>query len=89
MTYRAEFGGGVQVQFHTLPELAREALIERAIELADQHGMRLCGHLVSIGVSERPSLAQAPARTISLGSCARLMVTGLDQHGGMSESYRC
>ena len=36
MTYRVEFGGGAQVQFHTLPELARAELIERAVELADQ-----------------------------------------------------
>lgn len=36
MTYRVEFGGGAQVQFHSLPEDAREALIEKAVELADQ-----------------------------------------------------
>jgi integrase len=28
VTYRVEFGGGAQVQFHSLPEDAREALIE-------------------------------------------------------------
>ena len=36
MTYRVEFGSGAQVQFHSLPEDAREALIEKAVELADQ-----------------------------------------------------
>lgn len=36
MSYRVEFGGGAQVQYHSLPEDAREALIERAVELADQ-----------------------------------------------------
>lgn len=36
MSYRVEFGGGAQVQFHSLPEDARDALIERAVELADQ-----------------------------------------------------
>ena len=36
MTYRVEFGGGAQVQFHFLPQDAREALIEKAVELADQ-----------------------------------------------------
>ena len=36
MTYRVEFGGGAQVQFHTLPAHAREALIERAVELSEQ-----------------------------------------------------
>ncbi len=36
MSYRVEFGGGAQVQFHSLPEGAREALIERAVELADR-----------------------------------------------------
>ncbi|MBO0823252.1 MAG: hypothetical protein J2P27_05260 [Actinobacteria bacterium] len=36
MSYRVEFGGGAQVQFHTLPEAGRDALIERAVELADQ-----------------------------------------------------
>ena len=36
MTYRVEFGGGAQVQFHTLPENARDALIERAVELAER-----------------------------------------------------
>jgi hypothetical protein len=34
--YRVEFGGGAQVQFHTLPKDAREALIERAIDLAER-----------------------------------------------------
>ena len=36
MSYRVEFGGGAQVQYHSLPEDAREALIERAVELADR-----------------------------------------------------
>jgi hypothetical protein len=31
VTYRVEFGGGAQVQFHSLPE---DALIERTAELA-------------------------------------------------------
>ncbi len=34
MTYRVEFGVGAQVQFHTLPDYAREALIDRAVELS-------------------------------------------------------
>lgn len=36
MSYRVEFGGGAQLQFHTLPPHARDALIERAAELADR-----------------------------------------------------
>lgn len=36
MTYRVKFGGGAQVQFHSLPEDAQDALIERAVELADK-----------------------------------------------------
>ncbi|MGI8447258.1 MAG: hypothetical protein ACR2MP_08790 [Streptosporangiaceae bacterium] len=36
MSYRVEFGGGAQFQFHTLPEHARDALVERAAELADR-----------------------------------------------------
>lgn len=36
MSYRVEFGGGAQVQFHSLPEHARDALIGRAAELAMQ-----------------------------------------------------
>ena len=36
MSYRVEFGGGAQVQYHSLPEEAREALIDRAVELADR-----------------------------------------------------
>jgi len=28
VSYRVEFGGGAQVQFHTVPKDAREALIE-------------------------------------------------------------
>jgi hypothetical protein len=36
VSYRVEFGGGAQIQYHSLPEGAREALIERAVELADQ-----------------------------------------------------
>jgi hypothetical protein len=35
VSHRVEFGGGAQVQYHSLPEDAREALIERAVELAD------------------------------------------------------
>jgi hypothetical protein len=34
VTYRVEFGGGAQIQFHTLPAQARDALIDRAVELA-------------------------------------------------------
>jgi hypothetical protein len=30
VTYRVEFGGGAQIQFHTLPT-RRDALIERAV----------------------------------------------------------
>jgi hypothetical protein len=36
VSYRVEFGGGAQVQFHSLPDQARNALIERAAELAVQ-----------------------------------------------------
>lgn len=36
MSYRVEFGAGAQVQFHGLPEVARDALIERAAELVDR-----------------------------------------------------
>lgn len=36
MTYRVEFGGGAQTQFHTLPKDGRDALIERAVDLAEQ-----------------------------------------------------
>jgi hypothetical protein len=36
VTYRVEFGGGAQVQFHSLPQDAQDALIERAVELADK-----------------------------------------------------
>lgn len=36
MTYRVEFGGGAQVQFHTLPTRGRDAMIERAVELSEQ-----------------------------------------------------
>ena len=36
MSYRVEFGGRAQAQFHSLPEDAREALIERAVDLADR-----------------------------------------------------
>lgn len=36
MSYRVEFGGGAQVQYHSLPKHAQEALIERAVELADR-----------------------------------------------------
>jgi hypothetical protein len=34
VTYRVEFGGGAQVQFHTLPAAARDALIDCAVELS-------------------------------------------------------
>lgn len=34
MTYRVEFGGGAQAQFHTLPAHARDALIECAVEIS-------------------------------------------------------
>lgn len=36
MSYRGEFSGGTHVQFHSLPEDAREALIARAVDLADR-----------------------------------------------------
>jgi len=36
VSYRVEFGGGAQVQFHSLPEDARDALVERAVEVADE-----------------------------------------------------
>ena len=36
MSFRVEFGSGARLQFHTLPEEARDALIERAVELADR-----------------------------------------------------
>ena len=36
MSYRVEFGGGAQAQFHLLPEHARDALVDRAAELAAQ-----------------------------------------------------
>jgi hypothetical protein len=36
VSYRVEFGGRAQVQYHSLPEDAREALIERAVDLADR-----------------------------------------------------
>jgi hypothetical protein len=36
MSYRVEFGGGAQVQFHSLPEEARDLMVERAVELADE-----------------------------------------------------
>jgi hypothetical protein len=36
VSYRVEFGGGAKIQYHSLPEDAREALIERAVELADR-----------------------------------------------------
>ena len=35
MSYRVEFGGGAQVQYHSLPEDAQDALIDRAVELTD------------------------------------------------------
>jgi hypothetical protein len=36
VSYRVEFGAGAQVQFHHLPSRARDALIERAVELSDR-----------------------------------------------------
>jgi len=36
VSHRVEFGGGAQVQFHSLPEHARDALIDCAAELAMQ-----------------------------------------------------
>jgi hypothetical protein len=36
VSYRAEFGAGAQVQDHQLPAAARDALIERAVELPDR-----------------------------------------------------
>jgi hypothetical protein len=36
VTYRVEFGGGAQIQFHTLSAQVRDALIERAVELASK-----------------------------------------------------
>jgi hypothetical protein len=36
VTYRVEFGGGAQVQFHVLPEKGRDALIECAVGLSER-----------------------------------------------------
>jgi hypothetical protein len=36
VSYRVEFGGGAQVQFHSLPGEARDGLVEWAVELADE-----------------------------------------------------
>ena len=36
MTHRVEFGGGAQIQFHSLPEHGRDAAIERAAELSER-----------------------------------------------------
>jgi hypothetical protein len=36
VSYRVEFGGGAQAQFHSLPEHARDALVDWAAELAGQ-----------------------------------------------------
>jgi hypothetical protein len=36
VSYRVEFGGGAQVKFHSLPEHARDALVDCAAELAGQ-----------------------------------------------------
>jgi hypothetical protein len=36
LTYRVEFGGGAQIQFHSLPDPGRDALIERAAELSER-----------------------------------------------------
>ena len=36
MSYRIEFGEGAQVEFHSLPEHARDALVDCAAELATQ-----------------------------------------------------
>jgi hypothetical protein len=54
VSYRVEFGGGAQVQFHSLPERARDALIERAAELAAQLWDAVVGLLVRIPGSVRP-----------------------------------
>jgi hypothetical protein len=35
VSFRVEFGGGAQAQFHSLPARAKDALIARAAELAD------------------------------------------------------
>jgi hypothetical protein len=34
VTYRVEFGGGAQVQFHSLPAEGRDALIKCAVDIA-------------------------------------------------------
>ena len=36
VTYRVEFGGGAQAQFHNPLRLRRDALVERAVELSEQ-----------------------------------------------------
>jgi hypothetical protein len=36
VSYRVKFGVGTQVQFHSLPEHARDALVDCAAELAGQ-----------------------------------------------------
>lgn len=36
MSYRVEFGVGAARQFHTLPAAARDALIDRAADLAER-----------------------------------------------------
>lgn len=35
MTYRVIFGGGAAIQYHELPEAAQDALVARAVEVAD------------------------------------------------------
>lgn len=46
MSNRVEFGGGAQAQYHSLPDDAREALVERAVELADRPWDAAVRHLV-------------------------------------------
>ena len=38
MSYRVEFGGGAQAQFHSLPEHARDALYDRQPEPQSARG---------------------------------------------------
>lgn len=35
MIYHVIFGGGAAIQYHELPEVAQDALVARAVELAD------------------------------------------------------
>jgi hypothetical protein len=36
VTFRVELGAGAQAQFHSLPEAAQDALVARAVQLADR-----------------------------------------------------